>query len=93
MCFEILHGDLKGYFSIRINDRYRIIFQWTGQEFIENVVLNRSKAQRTIYPSSNLFRVLRKLQGDATNAPAPPSLNKTKTTRRRRKNNPKRRKT
>ncbi|MFI5342977.1 MAG: hypothetical protein ACHQUC_02025, partial [Chlamydiales bacterium] len=55
------------------------------KEFIENVVLNRSKAQRTIYPSSNLYRVLRKLQGDATNAPAPPSLNKKRPPRMRRK--------
>ena len=26
---EALHGDLKGLFSIRINDQWRIIFKWT----------------------------------------------------------------
>lgn len=25
---ESLHGDLKGFFSIRINERWRIIFNW-----------------------------------------------------------------
>lgn len=27
---EKLKGDLAGYWSIRINDQYRIIFQWDG---------------------------------------------------------------
>ena len=26
---EPLKGDLKGYHSIRINDRWRIVFRWT----------------------------------------------------------------
>ena len=25
---ESLRGDLKGYYSIRVNERWRIIFQW-----------------------------------------------------------------
>ncbi len=25
---EALKGDLKGYFSIRINDQWRVIFKW-----------------------------------------------------------------
>lgn len=25
---ELLKGDLKGFYSIRINDQYRIIFKW-----------------------------------------------------------------
>ena len=25
---EVLRGDLKGFNSIRINDRWRIVFQW-----------------------------------------------------------------
>ncbi len=25
---EKLRGDLEGYYSIRINDRWRVIFQW-----------------------------------------------------------------
>ena len=27
---EALKGDLKGYWSIRINDQWRIVFRWTG---------------------------------------------------------------
>jgi proteic killer suppression protein len=26
--FEALHGDRNGQFSIRINDRWRICFEW-----------------------------------------------------------------
>ena len=29
---ELLKGDLKGYYSVRINERWRIIFQWQGAE-------------------------------------------------------------
>jgi plasmid maintenance system killer protein len=25
---EKLHGNLEGYYSIRINDQWRVIFQW-----------------------------------------------------------------
>ncbi len=28
-CLESLSGDWKGYHSIRINDQYRIVFEWT----------------------------------------------------------------
>jgi proteic killer suppression protein len=28
---EELKGDLKGYHSIRINDQWRIVFQWTAE--------------------------------------------------------------
>lgn len=27
---EALKGDLQGYYSIRVNDQWRIIFQWSG---------------------------------------------------------------
>lgn len=27
---EALRGDLAGYHGIRINDRWRVIFRWTG---------------------------------------------------------------
>ena len=27
---EFLHGELEGYFSIRVNDQWRIIFRWAG---------------------------------------------------------------
>ncbi len=26
--FEKLKGDRKGYYSIRINDQWRVVFQW-----------------------------------------------------------------
>lgn len=29
---EALAGDLRGFFSIRINEQYRICFRWTGQD-------------------------------------------------------------
>jgi len=28
--FEALHGDRKGQYSIRINDQWRICFEWSG---------------------------------------------------------------
>lgn len=28
---EVLSGDLAGKWSIRINDRYRVVFDWLGQ--------------------------------------------------------------
>jgi proteic killer suppression protein len=28
--FERLHGSLKGWYSIRVNDQWRLIFQWKG---------------------------------------------------------------
>jgi proteic killer suppression protein len=28
---EALKGDLKGLFSIRVNDQWRIVFRWTNQ--------------------------------------------------------------
>jgi proteic killer suppression protein len=31
---ELLRGDLRGFHSIRVNDRWRIIFRWSeGQAF------------------------------------------------------------
>jgi proteic killer suppression protein len=27
---EALKGDLKGFFSIRVNDQWRVVFRWTG---------------------------------------------------------------
>ena len=32
--FEMLKGDRKGQYSIRINDQYRICFEWSGQDAI-----------------------------------------------------------
>jgi toxin HigB-1 len=29
---EKLKGDLKGFYSIRLNDQYRVIFRWKNQE-------------------------------------------------------------
>lgn len=28
---EKLKGDFKNYYSIRVNDQFRIVFQWEGQ--------------------------------------------------------------
>jgi proteic killer suppression protein len=27
---EALKGDLKGFFSIRVNDQWRVVFRWTS---------------------------------------------------------------
>lgn len=35
---EKLKGDLRGYFSIRVNDQWRIIFKWENGK-AENVTL------------------------------------------------------
>jgi proteic killer suppression protein len=32
--FEALKGDRKGQYSIRINDQYRICFEWEGRDAI-----------------------------------------------------------
>jgi len=29
---ETLKGDLKGYFSIRVNRQWRIVFRWSGTD-------------------------------------------------------------
>jgi len=29
---ELLKGDLMGYYSVRINKRWRLVFQWRGTE-------------------------------------------------------------
>ncbi len=33
--FEKLKGDRKGQYSIRINDRYRICFRWSGIDALD----------------------------------------------------------
>lgn len=35
---ESLSGDLKGYYSIRINDQWRIIFRWDTQPYDVQIV-------------------------------------------------------
>ncbi|MBZ5640817.1 MAG: type II toxin-antitoxin system RelE/ParE family toxin [Acidobacteriia bacterium] len=32
---EVLHGDLTGFHSIRVNDQWRLVFQWTGSDAYE----------------------------------------------------------
>ncbi len=32
---EKLSGDLRGHYSIRINEQYRIVFKWTEQGIAE----------------------------------------------------------
>jgi proteic killer suppression protein len=29
---ELLKGNLQGYYSVRINERWRLIFQWQGAD-------------------------------------------------------------
>lgn len=35
---ESLSGDLRGYYSIRINDQWRIIFKWDSQPYDVKIV-------------------------------------------------------
>ena len=37
-CLERLKGNLKEYYSIRINDQWRIIFKWDNQPYDVSVV-------------------------------------------------------
>jgi proteic killer suppression protein len=37
---EKLTGDLRNYYSIRINDQWRIIFQWTAGSAFEVKILD-----------------------------------------------------
>ena len=37
---EALHGNLAGYFSIRINDQWRIIFRWIGSDAYDVTVVD-----------------------------------------------------
>jgi proteic killer suppression protein len=37
---EKLKGDLKGYYSIRINDKWRIIFVWKGADAFETEIVD-----------------------------------------------------
>lgn len=29
---ELLRGDRQGYYSIRVNERWRIVFRWSGSD-------------------------------------------------------------
>jgi proteic killer suppression protein len=42
--FEKLHGNLTGWHSIRVNDQWRLIFQWNGErgEAVEVYLDNHS---------------------------------------------------
>lgn len=37
---EKLQGDLEGFYSIRINDQWRIIFQWTDNDSYEVSIMD-----------------------------------------------------
>lgn len=37
---EQLRGDLSGYYSIRINDQWRIIFRWEGTDAHEVEIID-----------------------------------------------------
>jgi toxin HigB-1 len=40
---EALKGDLKNFYSIRINDQWRIIFKWSEGQVLEVSVLDYHK--------------------------------------------------
>lgn len=33
--FEALRGDLKGFYSIRVNDQWRVVFRWVGSDALD----------------------------------------------------------
>jgi proteic killer suppression protein len=35
---ESLNGDLQGYYSIRINDQWRIVFKWDRQPYDVRII-------------------------------------------------------
>jgi proteic killer suppression protein len=37
---ELLKGDLSGYHSVRINERWRLIFRWQGSEAHEVQIMD-----------------------------------------------------
>ena len=37
---EALRGDLKGHYSIRVNDQWRIVFRWEGREAHEVEIID-----------------------------------------------------
>lgn len=37
---EALKGDLKGFYSIRVNEQWRVIFRWDGGDVYEVSVLD-----------------------------------------------------
>ena len=37
-CLESLSGDLKGFYSIRINNQWRVVFKWDKQPFDVRVI-------------------------------------------------------
>lgn len=37
---EMLKGDLKGFYSIRINDQWRVIFRWEGSDAFDVKVVD-----------------------------------------------------
>lgn len=37
---EMLKGDLKGQYSVRINDQWRVVFRWEGGDALEVKVVD-----------------------------------------------------
>jgi toxin HigB-1 len=37
---ELLKGNLEGYYSIRINDQWRVVFKWEGHNASEVVIVD-----------------------------------------------------
>jgi proteic killer suppression protein len=37
---EALKGDMEGFFSIRVNDQWRVIFRWDGRDASEVAIVD-----------------------------------------------------
>jgi len=37
---KILHGDFTGYWSLRINDQWRIVFRWQGHDALDVEIID-----------------------------------------------------
>jgi proteic killer suppression protein len=37
---ESLKGDLKGFFSIRVNDQWRLIFRWDNNNAYDDALID-----------------------------------------------------
>lgn len=40
---ELLKGDLKGYYSIRINNQWRLVFKWNGSDAFDVKIIDYHK--------------------------------------------------
>jgi proteic killer suppression protein len=48
---EALKGDFQGYYSIRINDQWRITFKWSEGDIYEARIIDYHRGKVTEYTS------------------------------------------